>query len=51
MLKGNSVGTTTNSSHVSNMNEHFKIFKLKDEKKKWKKKTNKKFEGVKVKIE
>lgn len=35
--------SSNNSSHIDHQ---FKIFKLKDEKKKWKKKIHKKFESV-----
>lgn len=37
---GTSSVCSTNSSHID---QQFKIFKLKDQKKKWKKKINKKF--------
>ena len=43
MLKtssGNSSACSTTSSYID---QQFKVFKLKDEKKKWKKKINKKF--------
>jgi hypothetical protein len=39
----NFIISSNNSSHID---QQFKIFKLKDEKKKWKKKINKKFESV-----
>lgn len=46
-ITGTSSVCSTNSSHID---QQFKIFKLKDEKKKWKKKINKKFQSVGDKI-
>ena len=51
MLKYNTGVSSACSTNSSQIDEHFKVFKLKDQKKKWKKKINKKFESVGIQIE
>jgi hypothetical protein len=50
MLKSSATSSAC-STTPSHIDQQFKVFKLKDEKKKWKKKINKKFESVGEQIE